>query len=100
VQFFLLGPYVGAEAIHTLVTGDQPETSWLGIGLVASSVIGMPFPGIAKRRRRRAPLASVRWSARPRKPASVSDVVPTRQIGSERGFPGPNDADAAGALVY
>lgn len=50
VQFFLLGPYVAAEAIHTLVTGDQPETSWLGIGLVASSAIGMPFLGVAKRR--------------------------------------------------
>ena len=50
VQFFLLAPYVAAEAIHKLVTGEQPETSWLGIGLVASSVVGMPFLGIAKRR--------------------------------------------------
>jgi divalent metal cation (Fe/Co/Zn/Cd) transporter len=50
VQFFLLAPYVSAEAIHKLVTGEQPETSWLGIGLVASSVVGMPFLGIAKRR--------------------------------------------------
>lgn len=49
VQFFLLAPYVTAEALHTLVTGERPETSWLGIGLVASSVIGMPFLGIAKR---------------------------------------------------
>jgi divalent metal cation (Fe/Co/Zn/Cd) transporter len=50
VQFFLLAPYVAAEAIHKLVTGEQPEASWLGIGLVASSVIGMPFVGITKRR--------------------------------------------------
>lgn len=50
VQFFLLAPYVTAEAIHKLVTAEQPETSWLGIGLVASSVVGMPFLGIAKRR--------------------------------------------------
>lgn len=50
IQFFLLAPYVSAEAIHTLVSGDHPETSWLGIGLVTSSVIGMPFLGIAKRR--------------------------------------------------
>jgi divalent metal cation (Fe/Co/Zn/Cd) transporter len=50
VQFFLLAPYVAAEAIHKLVTGEQAETSWLGIGLVASSVLGMPFLGIAKRR--------------------------------------------------
>jgi divalent metal cation (Fe/Co/Zn/Cd) transporter len=50
VQFFLLAPYVAFEAINTLVTADQPERSWLGIVLVTSSVIGMPFLGIAKRR--------------------------------------------------
>jgi divalent metal cation (Fe/Co/Zn/Cd) transporter len=50
VQFFLLAPYITAEAVHKLVTGEQPEISWLGIGLVASSVIGMPFLGVAKRR--------------------------------------------------
>jgi divalent metal cation (Fe/Co/Zn/Cd) transporter len=50
IQFFLLAPYVGGEAIHKLITGEQPDTSWLGIGLVATSVIGMPFLGIAKRR--------------------------------------------------
>lgn len=50
IQFFLLAPYVTAEALHTLATGERPETSWLGIGLVASSVVGMPFLGVAKRR--------------------------------------------------
>jgi divalent metal cation (Fe/Co/Zn/Cd) transporter len=50
VQFFLLAPYVGFEAVHKLLTGEQPQTSWLGIALVTSSVIGMPFLGIAKRR--------------------------------------------------
>jgi divalent metal cation (Fe/Co/Zn/Cd) transporter len=50
VQFFLLAPYVAVEAIHKLWTGEQPETSWLGIALVASSVVGMPVLGIAKRR--------------------------------------------------
>lgn len=50
IQFFLLAPYVGFEAIHKLVTAEQPETSWLGIALVTSSVIGMPFLGVAKRR--------------------------------------------------
>lgn len=50
IQFFLLAPYVAFEATHTLWTGEQPETSWLGIALVTSSVIGMPFLGIAKRR--------------------------------------------------
>jgi divalent metal cation (Fe/Co/Zn/Cd) transporter len=50
IQFFLLAPYVTFEALHTLVTGEEPHTSWLGIALVTSSVIGMPFLGIAKRR--------------------------------------------------
>jgi len=50
IQFFLLAPYVGFEAVHKLVTGEQPQTSWLGIALVTSSVIGMPFLGVAKRR--------------------------------------------------
>jgi divalent metal cation (Fe/Co/Zn/Cd) transporter len=50
IQFFLLAPYVTAEAIHKLVTGEQPETSWLGIALVTTSLVGMPVLGIAKRR--------------------------------------------------
>jgi divalent metal cation (Fe/Co/Zn/Cd) transporter len=50
IQFFLLAPYVAAEAIHKLVTAEQAETSWLGIGLTASSFVGMPILGIAKRR--------------------------------------------------
>lgn len=50
IQFFLLAPYVTVEAIHKLVTGEHPQTSWLGIALTASSLIGMPFLGIAKRR--------------------------------------------------
>jgi divalent metal cation (Fe/Co/Zn/Cd) transporter len=50
IQFFLLAPYVGFEAVHKLVAGEQPATSWLGIALVSSSMVGMPFLGIAKRR--------------------------------------------------
>jgi divalent metal cation (Fe/Co/Zn/Cd) transporter len=50
VQFFLLAPYVAFEAVHKLVTAEQPSTSWLGIALVTSSLIGMPVLGIAKRR--------------------------------------------------
>jgi divalent metal cation (Fe/Co/Zn/Cd) transporter len=49
-QFFLLAPYVSAEAVHKLVTAEQPATSWVGAGLTASSLIGMPFLGLAKRR--------------------------------------------------
>jgi len=50
IQFFLLAPYVAFEALHKLWTAEQPSTSWLGIALVTSSLIGMPFLGIAKRR--------------------------------------------------
>lgn len=50
VQFFLLAPYVAAEATHALVVGDRPDASWLGIGLAASSLIGMPLLGVAKQR--------------------------------------------------
>jgi divalent metal cation (Fe/Co/Zn/Cd) transporter len=50
VQFFLLAPYVAFEAVHNLLAGEQPETSWLGIALVTTSLVGMPYLGIAKRR--------------------------------------------------
>jgi len=50
IQFFLLAPYVGFESVQTLVEGARAETSWLGIALSASSVIVMPYLGIAKQR--------------------------------------------------
>ncbi|MEX1142418.1 MAG: cation transporter [Thermoleophilaceae bacterium] len=50
VQFFLLAPYVSFESIQALLTVERPETSWLGIALAATSVVGMPILGIAKQR--------------------------------------------------
>ena len=50
IQFFLLAPYVSAEALHKLAIGDRPGASWLGIGLAASSIVAMPLLGVAKRR--------------------------------------------------
>jgi divalent metal cation (Fe/Co/Zn/Cd) transporter len=50
LQFFLLAPYVGFESVKALVAGDHPETSVLGIALSASSVVIMPYLGIAKQR--------------------------------------------------
>ncbi len=50
IQFFLLAPYVAFEASQKLIGAEQPETSWLGIALVTSSMIGMPLLGVAKRR--------------------------------------------------
>jgi divalent metal cation (Fe/Co/Zn/Cd) transporter len=50
LQFFILAPYVGIEAIRSLVTSSEPEVSYLGIGLTAVSAILMPVFGIAKKR--------------------------------------------------
>jgi divalent metal cation (Fe/Co/Zn/Cd) transporter len=50
ISFFLLGPYVAQEAIRTLIAGDHPATSWVGVGLSIGSVILMPLLGRAKLR--------------------------------------------------
>jgi divalent metal cation (Fe/Co/Zn/Cd) transporter len=50
IQFFLLAPYVAFEALKGLITGSHPDASWVGVGLAASSVVGMPVLGIAKQR--------------------------------------------------
>ena len=50
IQFFILAPYVGVEAIRSLVGGEHPDVSWVGIGLAIGSVIFMPMLGIAKQR--------------------------------------------------
>jgi divalent metal cation (Fe/Co/Zn/Cd) transporter len=48
ISFFLLAPYVTQDAIRTLITGDHPSISWIGIGLSISSLILMPLLGRAK----------------------------------------------------
>jgi divalent metal cation (Fe/Co/Zn/Cd) transporter len=48
ITFFLLAPYITQDAIRTLVGGEHPRTSWLGIGLSISSIIVMPILGKAK----------------------------------------------------
>jgi divalent metal cation (Fe/Co/Zn/Cd) transporter len=50
VSFFLLAPYIVAEAIHDLSTGHHATTSMLGIIVTAISLLGMPTLGAAKRR--------------------------------------------------
>jgi divalent metal cation (Fe/Co/Zn/Cd) transporter len=50
IQFFLLAPYVGFESIRALIAGEHADVSWLGIVLSASSVVVMPYLGIAKQR--------------------------------------------------
>jgi divalent metal cation (Fe/Co/Zn/Cd) transporter len=50
LQFFVLAPYVGFESVKALIAGEHAETSVLGIALAASSVVIMPYLGIAKQR--------------------------------------------------
>ena len=50
LQFFVLAPYVGFEAVKSLIGGEHPDVSWVGIGLSIGSVIFMPLLGIAKQR--------------------------------------------------
>jgi divalent metal cation (Fe/Co/Zn/Cd) transporter len=49
-QFFLLAPFVSFEAVRHLITAHEAETSVLGMVLTATSLVGMPFLGIAKQR--------------------------------------------------
>jgi divalent metal cation (Fe/Co/Zn/Cd) transporter len=50
VSFFVLAAYVGVEALRTLLSGDHPDTSWVGIGLAAVTAATMPLLAYAKRR--------------------------------------------------
>jgi divalent metal cation (Fe/Co/Zn/Cd) transporter len=50
ISFFLLAPYVAAEAIETLIEGAAAETSWLGIVLTAGTLLLCPWLGRAKQR--------------------------------------------------
>ena len=50
VSFFLLAAYVTAESARTLLGGQHPETSWIGIGLAAFTAPTMPLLATLKRR--------------------------------------------------
>ena len=50
LTFFILAAYVGVEAIRTLVGGDHPRASWVGISLAAFTAPTMPLLARAKRR--------------------------------------------------
>jgi divalent metal cation (Fe/Co/Zn/Cd) transporter len=50
VSFFLLAPYIAAEAIRALAAGDHAETSIAGLILTAGTAIFEPALGLAKRR--------------------------------------------------
>jgi divalent metal cation (Fe/Co/Zn/Cd) transporter len=50
MSFFLLAPFIAQDAIRTLVAGEHPSSSWVGIGLSVSSIVVMPLLGRAKQR--------------------------------------------------
>ncbi|HUZ35378.1 MAG TPA: hypothetical protein VMV17_03530 [Streptosporangiaceae bacterium] len=50
ISFFLLAPYIAAEAIWGLINADHPETSIAGLVLTAGTAIFEPALGTAKRR--------------------------------------------------
>ena len=49
-SFFALAAYVAVEALRTLINGNEPERSTVGIVLVAISVVVMPILSWAQRR--------------------------------------------------
>lgn len=50
VTFFLLAPYIAVEAVRRLLTGNEAEGTWVGIGLAVFSIVLMPYFGHAKKR--------------------------------------------------
>ncbi len=50
VSFWLLVPYVAADALYKLLVNAEAETSYLGIGLTVSSLLVMPLLGRIKHR--------------------------------------------------
>jgi divalent metal cation (Fe/Co/Zn/Cd) transporter len=50
VSFFLLAPYIAAEATRALAASDRAETSIIGLVLTAGTAVLEPALGVAKRR--------------------------------------------------
>jgi divalent metal cation (Fe/Co/Zn/Cd) transporter len=49
-SFYLIAVYVGVEAVRSLIGGDEPAASWVGIGLAVVTLATMPPLAIAKAR--------------------------------------------------
>jgi divalent metal cation (Fe/Co/Zn/Cd) transporter len=49
-SFFVLAAYVTVESLRTLIDGQHPQASWVGIGLAAFTAVAMPLLATAKRR--------------------------------------------------
>ncbi|PJJ56555.1 cation efflux family protein [Mumia flava] len=54
LSFFALAGYVAFESVRALLVGHEPDTSPVGIGLAAASLVIMPFLSWAQRRTGRA----------------------------------------------
>lgn len=50
LSFYAIAAYVGFEAVRSLLTGERPEASWVGIGLAAFTLVTMPPLAIGKAR--------------------------------------------------
>lgn len=50
LSFYAIAAYVSFEAVRSLLVGDRPEASWVGIGLAAVTLVTMPPLAIAKGR--------------------------------------------------
>jgi divalent metal cation (Fe/Co/Zn/Cd) transporter len=50
LSFWLIAAYVGVEAIRSLIGGDEPSVSYVGIGLAAVTLATMPPLAAAKSR--------------------------------------------------
>ncbi len=50
VSFFALAAYIGYESISSLLLGERPDTSIVGIFLAIASLAIMPFLSLAQRR--------------------------------------------------
>jgi hypothetical protein len=50
VSFYVIAAYVAVEAVRSLVGGDEPSVSWVGIGLAAVTAVTMPPLAVAKGR--------------------------------------------------
>lgn len=50
ISFYILAAYVATESVLTLVAGDHPRVSWVGIALATVTLATMPPLAIAKRR--------------------------------------------------
>jgi divalent metal cation (Fe/Co/Zn/Cd) transporter len=49
-SYFVLAAYIAIESARTLVAGDHPDASWVGIGLAAFTAPTMPLLARAKHR--------------------------------------------------